>query len=60
MQPQTKREGTEGDARQIIDAFRAHYNEVRPHSPLNYQPPAVFARKAAQYDLISSPELDRL
>ncbi len=26
------------DARQTIDAFRAHYNDIRPHSSLNYQP----------------------
>ena len=35
------------DARQTLDAFRAHYNDIRPHSSLNYQPPAVFARQAA-------------
>ena len=34
------------DARQTIDAFTAHYNDIWPHSSLNYQPPAVFARQA--------------
>jgi len=34
-------------ARHIIDQWRKHYNEVRPHSSLNFQPPAVFARKVA-------------
>ena len=34
-------------ARNIIDRWRKHYNEVRPHSSLDYQPPAVFAVKAA-------------
>jgi putative transposase len=35
------------EARRIIDDWRMHYNEVRPHSSLSYQPPAVFAEKAA-------------
>lgn len=35
------------DARHIIEAWRTHYNEVRPHSSLGYLPPAVFARRAA-------------
>lgn len=35
------------DARRSIDAWRTHYNEVRPHSALGYLPPAVFARQAA-------------
>lgn len=35
------------EARNIIDNWRKHYNEVRPHSSLGYQPPAVFAEKAA-------------
>ncbi len=36
-----------GDAQCIIEAWRVHYNEVRPHRSLNNQPPAVFARQAA-------------
>ena len=35
------------DARQIITAWRDHYNHVRPHSSLGYVPPAVFAQQAA-------------
>lgn len=35
------------EARHIINNWRKHYNEVRPHSSLNYLPPAVFAEKAA-------------
>jgi putative transposase len=34
-------------ARHIINEWRKHYNEVRPHSSLNFQPPAVFARQVA-------------
>lgn len=35
------------EAREIINNWRKHYNEVRPHSSLGYQSPAVFAEKAA-------------
>lgn len=35
------------DARRIIDAWRQHYNEERPHSSLNYTPPARFEKRAA-------------
>lgn len=28
------------EAKTLIEAWRIHYNEVRPHSSLNYQPPA--------------------
>lgn len=35
------------DARQTIEAWRTHYNEVRPHSSLGYVPPALFAKQAA-------------
>lgn len=35
------------EARVEIDQWRHHYNHVRPHSALNYQPPVAFARKAA-------------
>lgn len=34
-------------ARTVIDEWRRHYNEERPHSSLDYQPPAVFARQVA-------------
>jgi len=35
------------DARRIIEDWRQHYNDVRPHSSLGNVPPAVFARDAA-------------
>lgn len=28
------------EAKIIIETWRKHYNEIRPHSSLNYQPPA--------------------
>jgi putative transposase len=35
------------DARSKIDAWRHHYNHVRPHRSLGRKPPAVFAKEAA-------------
>ena len=35
------------DARLTIEAWRQHYNEVRPYRSLNRRPHAVFARQAA-------------
>lgn len=35
------------DAREKIDVWRTHYNEVRPHRSLGRKPPAVFAREMA-------------
>ena len=35
------------DARQLIDHWRIHYNTVRPHSSLGYQPPVVFESNVA-------------
>jgi transposase InsO family protein len=36
------------DARRKIETWRQDYNEQRPHSSLNYLPPAEFARTAAE------------
>jgi putative transposase len=35
------------DARVTIEAWRQHYNHVRPHRSLGKRPPAVFAREVA-------------
>ncbi len=35
------------DARQIINDWRHHYNNVRPHSSLGYRAPTVFEAEAA-------------
>ena len=35
------------EARRIIDKWRHHYNEERPHSALGYQPPARFEKRVA-------------
>lgn len=36
------------DARQKVETWRLDYNQQRPHSSLDYLPPAEFARKAAE------------
>jgi putative transposase len=36
------------DARRKIETWRRDYNEQRPHSSLNYLPPAEFARRRAE------------
>ena len=36
------------DARRKIESWRQDYNEQRPHSSLNYLPPAEFARAAVE------------
>jgi transposase InsO family protein len=33
------------EARRLIEDWRQHYNERRPHSSLGYQTPAAFARQ---------------
>ncbi len=35
------------DARRIIDAWRDHYNAVRPHSSLGYKSAALFEKQVA-------------
>lgn len=35
------------EARYEIDLWRDHYNNVRPHSSLNYMPPIEYARRVA-------------
>ena len=35
------------DARRIIDDWRDHYNDIRPHSSLGYTPPAVYEARVA-------------
>jgi putative transposase len=36
------------EARAVIESWRRHYNEVRPHSSLGYLTPAAFSRLEAQ------------
>ena len=39
--------GSLTEARDIIERWRTHYNQVRPHRSLGKMPPSVFARKVA-------------
>ena len=39
------------DARSIVDRWREHYNRVKPHSSLDYQPPALFEERVGQRQL---------
>jgi len=36
-----------GEARELIEQWRVHYNTERPHSALGYLPPAVYAAQVA-------------
>ena len=35
------------DAKMLVDAWRCHYNDARPHRSLDHKPPAVFEKQAA-------------
>jgi len=48
------------DAQSKIDDWRTYYNEVRPHSALQWMTPAEFARQAresASSDNSTKPEI---
>jgi len=47
------------EARAVIEAWRRHYNEVRPHSSLGYLTPAAFAAKIREQDAVSAPAAGR-
>ncbi len=38
---------TMDEARYEIDLWREHYNNIRPHSSLNYMLPVEYAKQAA-------------
>ena len=48
------------EAQVVIEAWRRHFNAVRPHSSLNYRPPApeaIFARSRTIVPWASAPAL---
>jgi len=47
------------EAKAIIEAWRRHYNEVRPHSSLGYLTPAAFAAKLTQTNAASASATGR-
>ena len=47
------------EAKVVIESWRRHYNEVRPHSSLGYLTPAEFVTKIEEQDAASEPATGR-
>jgi putative transposase len=47
------------EAKVVIEGWRRHYNEVRPHSSLGYLTPAEFVARIEQRDAASRPATGR-
>ena len=47
------------EAKVVIEKWRRHYNEVRPHSSLGYLTPAEFAARMKEQDAASAPATGR-
>ena len=47
------------EAKVVIETWRRHYNEVRPHWSLGYLTPAEFAAKIGEQDAASRPATGR-
>jgi putative transposase len=47
------------EAKVIIESWRRHYNQVRPHSSLGYLTPAEFAAKINEHDAASGKATGR-
>ena len=43
------------DAKEKVDTWRTNYNEVRPHSALDWQTPAEYARQCLADGQIANP-----
>jgi len=48
------------EAKVVIESWRRHYNEVRPHSSLGYLTPAEFVAKIDEQDAASRPATGRI
>ncbi|MGE3702428.1 MAG: integrase core domain-containing protein, partial [Hyphomicrobiaceae bacterium] len=48
------------EATVVIETWRRHFNDVRPHSSLGYQTPAAFAAKLKEQDAASAPATGRI
>jgi len=48
------------EAKVVIETWRRHYNEVRPHSSLGYLTPAEFAVKIEEQDAASRSATGRI
>ena len=51
---------SQGEAKVVIESWRRHFNEVRPHSSLGYLTPAEFAAKIEEQDAASRPATGRI
>jgi putative transposase len=47
------------EAKVVIESWRRHFNEVRPHSSLGYLTPAEFAARTEEQDAASRPATGR-
>ena len=47
------------EAQVVIETWRRHFNEVRPHSSLGYLTPAAFAARMKEQDARSAPATGR-
>jgi putative transposase len=48
------------EAKVVIESWRRHYNEVRPHSSLGYLTPAEFAARIGSQDAALRPATGRI
>ena len=48
------------EAKVVIESWRRHYNQVRPHSSLGYLTPAEFAARIGNRDAVSRPATGRI
>ena len=48
------------EAKVVIETWRRHFNEVRPHSSLSYQTPAAFAARLKEQDAAFVPATGRI
>jgi hypothetical protein len=47
------------EAKVVIETWRRHFNEVRPHSSLGYLTPAAFAARIREQDAATCPATGR-
>lgn len=48
------------EAKVVIETWRRHFNEVRPHSSLGYLTPAAFAARLREQDAAACPATGRI
>jgi len=48
------------DARETVERWQTHYNELRPHRSLGHEPPAVFVQDVSRSGLLPTSALARI